>query len=69
MMKIIPKVNFEGYPDDVKTKFRAGVEADVSSDYAKLLEGKGLVEKSKPKPSLPIAETTRFLRKKNPDDE
>lgn len=53
MMKIIPKVNFEGYPDDVKTKFRAGVETDVPSDYAKMLEDKDLVEKSRPKPSKP----------------
>ena len=62
-MKIIPKVNFEGYPDDVKTKFRAGMEADVSPDYAKMLEGKGLVEKSRPEPSMPIAESVAFSPK------
>ena len=59
-MKIVPKVNFEGYPDDVKTKFRVGVEADVPPDYAKMLEGKGLIEKSKPKSSMPFAEGVAF---------
>ena len=48
-MKIIPNCTFDGYPDGKKkVRFRAGVESDVPSDYAKLLKDKGHIEKPKP---------------------
>jgi hypothetical protein len=58
-VRIIPSSNFTGYPDNVKTRFRAGVEADVPFDYAKLLETKGLAERPK--------KTSKAFADENPD--
>ena len=38
--KIVPLVDFTGYPDGIKTEFNAGVEATVPTDYAAMLHGK-----------------------------
>jgi len=46
----VPAVSFTGFPDDVKTKFTAGVEsAPIPADYLELLREKGLVDEKRPK--------------------
>ncbi|MBX5253317.1 hypothetical protein HJC03_23395 [Rhizobium sp. NLR4b] len=45
----VPAVSFEGYPEDKKTKFLAGVESvPVPASYLDLLRAKGLVDDNPP---------------------
>lgn len=41
MGRIIIDKNFTGYPDGVKTKFRAGAEAEVPLNFEKMVVDKG----------------------------
>jgi hypothetical protein len=44
LVTFVPDVSFTGFPNDIRTKFTAGVEsAPIPADYLDLLREKGLV--------------------------
>jgi hypothetical protein len=59
MTRVVPTESFTGYPEDIKTRFEQGVEANVPQAYADILVEKGLATrtgtKSKTKRTAPDA--------------
>lgn len=56
MRTVTPKESFTGYPNGKRTDFTAGVPVPVPSEYADMLESKGLIPAKKAKKDTPDTE-------------